>query len=169
LGDAIDRGHTAQWRRISAISPLTRCTPGGKAGEGNHAIWLLGHLSFIEGNLASAHVRRAEPGRALGAAFCARHQAEVDANKYPSFDEVLKTFRDLRARNLKLLDEIGDSGLDRVPKSPPPGFEQLMKTFGHTFLLITLHNMMHNGEIAGTPAAWLCSTPSCEWWQQDET
>ena len=141
-------GHTAQLAEDLRNSPLTRNTPGGKAGEGNHAIWLLGHLSFIEGNLASALFGEPNPVERWAPLFAPGTKPEVDANKYPSFDEVLKTFRDLRARNLKLLDEIGDSGLDRVPKSPPPGFEQLMKTFGHTFLLITLHNMMHNGEIA---------------------
>jgi len=141
-------GHTAQLAEDLRNSPLTRNTPGGKAGEGNHAIWLLGHLSFIEGNLASALFGEPNPVERWAPLFAPGTRPEVDANKYPSFDEVLKTFRDLRARNLKLLDEIGDSGLDRVPKSPPPGFEQLMKTFGHTFLLITLHNMMHNGEIA---------------------
>ena len=141
-------GHTAQLAEDLRNSPLTRNTPGGKAGEGNHAIWLLGHLSFIEGNLASALFGEPNPVERWAPLFAPGTRPEVDANKYPSFDEVLKTFRDLHARNVKLLDEIGESGLDRVPKSPPPGFEQLMKTFGHTFLLITLHNMMHNGEIA---------------------
>ena len=71
-----------------------------------------------------------------------------DASRYPSFDEVLATYRDLRQRNLKLLDELSDADLDRAPKDVPPGFEQLMKTFGETLLLITLHNMVHYGEIA---------------------
>jgi hypothetical protein len=49
---------------------------------------------------------------------------------------------------MKLLDEIGEAGLDRIPKKIPPGFENEMKTFGHTFMTIAMHNMMHVGQIA---------------------
>ena len=71
---------------------------------------------------------------------------KVEVSAY--FAQVVHAFRDSRKRNLTLLDEIGEAGLDRLPKDPPPGFEELMKTFGHTFLLITLDTMGHYGEIA---------------------
>jgi len=29
-----------------------------------------------------------------------------------------------------------------------PGFEEVMKTVGQTFLLVALHNMVHYGQIA---------------------
>jgi hypothetical protein len=61
---------------------------------------------------------------------------------------VLATYRRLRARNLKLLDDVGDSGLDRAPVAVPQGFEEVMKTVGQTLLLIALHNMVHYGQIA---------------------
>ena len=35
-----------------------------------------------------------------------------------------------------------------MPKKVPPGFEELMTTFGQTLLLLTLHNMVHYGQIA---------------------
>jgi uncharacterized damage-inducible protein DinB len=73
---------------------------------------------------------------------------KADAAAYPPFDEVLRTYRELRARNLKLLDQVGEAGLDRAPKHVPPGFEGVMQTFGQTLLLITLHNMVHYGQIA---------------------
>jgi hypothetical protein len=47
-----------------------------------------------------------------------------------------------------MLDQIGEAGLDRAPKNIPPGFEDPMKTIGQTFLLISLHNMVHYGQIA---------------------
>jgi hypothetical protein len=46
-----------------------------------------------------------------------------------------------------MLDEIGEEGLDRVPRQVPAGFENLMKTFGQTLLLLALHNMVHYGQI----------------------
>jgi hypothetical protein len=32
-------------------APLTFSTPGGKAGDGNHPLWILGHLCVIEGGI----------------------------------------------------------------------------------------------------------------------
>ena len=128
--------------------PLTCSTPGAKAGDGNHAIWLLGHLAFIEADIPRSLFGEPNRFEHWAPLFAPGTKPQADAKLYPSFDEVLSAYRDLRKRNLKLLDEIGEDGLDRKPKSPPPGFEELMKTFGHTFLLITLHNMVHYGEIA---------------------
>ena len=129
-------------------NPLTKNTPGGKAGDGNHAIWLLGHLAYIEGSIPRSLFGEPNPVEHWAPLFAAGTQPQADAKVYPSFDEVLTTYRNLRKTNLKRLDEIGEAGLDRVPKNPPPGFEGMMKTFGHTFLLIALHNMVHYGEIA---------------------
>ena len=128
--------------------PLTCSTPGGKAGDGNHAIWLLGHLAYIEGSIPRSLFGEPNKVEHWAPLFAAGTKPQADSEAYPSFDEVLSTYHNLRKSNLKLLDEIGEAGLDRIPKSPPPGFEDMMKTFGHTFLLITLHNMVHYGEAA---------------------
>ena len=63
-------------------------------------------------------------------------------------DEVLGTYRQLRDRNLKLLEEIGESGLDRPTEAPPKGLEQVFGTAGHTFLVIAIHQMNHRGQVA---------------------
>jgi hypothetical protein len=34
-----------------------------------------------------------------------------------------------------------------VPKQVTPGFEDVMTTFGQTLLLVSLHNMVHYGQI----------------------
>ena len=125
-------------------APLTQPTSRG----GNHALWILGHLCWIEGNLP--HVLFGEKNEVAHWAplFASGSQPRADAGAYPSFDELLGTYRRLRARNLKLLDDVGEAGLDRIPRQIPPGFEDAMKTFGQTFLLIALHNMVHYGQIA---------------------
>lgn len=71
-----------------------------------------------------------------------------DAAVYPPIDELIRTYRDLRARNLQILEQIGEAGLDRPTKSPPRGLEDLLNTFGRTFLLIAMHQMSHRGQIA---------------------
>lgn len=126
---------------------LTPSTPGAKGGDGNHTLWALGHLAYIEGVVPRMLFGEPNPVEHWAPLFATGTQPKPDAAAYPPFDEVLATFRDLRRRNLKLLDEIGDAGLDRAPKAPPPGFEDI-KTYGHTFLLVTLHQMAHYGQIA---------------------
>ena len=129
-------------------APLTPSTPGAKGGDGNHPLWSLGHLCVIEGAIPQILLGESNPVEHWMPLFGTGTQPKQDANRYPSFDVVLRTYRDLRAKNLKLLDQIGESGLDRAPKQVPPGFEDLMASFGRTFLAIALHNMVHYGEIA---------------------
>ena len=123
---------------------LTQPTSRG----GNHPLWVLGHLAYLEGAIPTVLLCEPNPVERWAALFAPGTQPKADAGAYPSFDEVLTTYRDMRARNLKVLDELGEGSLDRTPKQIPPGFEDAMKTFGHTFLLITLHNMVHYGQIA---------------------
>jgi hypothetical protein len=127
---------------------LTRPTPGAPGGDGNHALWSLGHICVIEAGIPSILFGEPHPLEHWWPLFGTGTQPSDDASIYPPFDEVLSTYHAMRARNLKLLDEIGEAGLDRVPANVPPGFETMMTTFGQTFLLITLHNMVHYGQIA---------------------
>ena len=132
--------------RDAALTQPTRGADG--RGAGNHPLWLLGHLAFLEGSIPQVLLGEPNPVAHWAPLFAAGTRPKADAGAYPPFDEVLAKYRALRARNLRLLDDVGDEGLDRVPKNVPPGFEDAMKTFGHTFLLIALHNMVHYGQVA---------------------
>ena len=44
-------GLTAKLVADMRNAPMTPSTPGGKAGDGNHPIWTLGHLCVIEGGI----------------------------------------------------------------------------------------------------------------------
>ena len=127
---------------------MTRATPGGRGGDGNHTLWLLGHLTYIEGNMQRILLGKDNPVEQWAPLFRTGTQSQDDPGVYPPFDEVLAKYGELRAANLKLLDEIGDAGLDRPPKWVPPGFEDAMTTAGHTLLLLCLHNMVHYGQVA---------------------
>lgn len=120
----------------------------GKGNGGNHAMWIIGHLAYIEGDIPKIILGESNPVEYWQPLFGIGSQPRTDASAYPKFDEVLRTYRDLRAKNLRLLDQIGESSLDRAPKAVPPGFENSMRTIGQTFLLITLHNMVHYGQVA---------------------
>ena len=123
---------------------LTQPTSRG----GNHPMWVIGHLAFFEGSMAHVLLGEPNPVEHWAPLFATGSTPSSDASVYPPFDEVLATFRRLRARNLKLLDEIGDTGLDRKPANVPGGFENVFLTFGHTLLVIALHQMVHYGQIA---------------------
>jgi DinB superfamily len=123
---------------------LTQPTSRG----GNHPLWVLGHLAVIEGMIPHTVFGEPNPVQHWWPLFGTGSQPTTDASAYPSFDEVLKTYRDLRAKNLARLEEIGEAGLEQAPKVIPPGFEEQMKTIGRTLHLIALHQMFHLGQVA---------------------
>ena len=125
-------------------APLTAPTPRG----GNHPLWVLGHITLVEGNLPHVILGEPNPVAHWAPLFAAGTEPKSDAAAYPSFDEVIRTYRDLRARNLQLLEQLGEAGLDRPTKSPPRGLEDALSTVGKTFLVIAMHHMNHRGQLA---------------------
>src|SRR5437773_11943126 len=88
-------------------APLTQPTPRG----GNHPLWVLGHLTFIEGGVPHVLLGEPNPVERWAPLFAAGTEPKADASVYPAFDEVLRTYRDLRARNLQILEKLGEDGL----------------------------------------------------------
>ena len=140
----LTEGHSAKLVADMGDAPLTQPSPG----RGNHTLWAMGHITFIEGVLVQVVTGETNPVAHWAPLFAAGTTPTTDAGAYPRFDEVVATFRKLRTANLKRLDEIGDAGLDQRPAWTPPGFGELMQTLGHAFLLVSLHQMMHHGQIA---------------------
>jgi hypothetical protein len=130
-------------------SPLTRTT----SRVGNHPLWILGHLAVVEGGIPQILFGEPNPVEHWWPLFGMGSTPSDDAGAYPTFDEVLTTYRDLRAKNLARLEEIGEAGLDPAPKAVPPGFENEMRTVGQTLLVMSLHQMFHLGQVADTRRA----------------
>jgi hypothetical protein len=118
------------------------------ARSGNHALWTLGHLAVVEGDVARVLFGEPNPVERWRPLFGQGSKPTADASAYPSYDEVLATYRDLRAKNLARLDAIGEEGLDRPSAMVPPDFEEEMKTVGHSLLVFALHQMSHVGQLA---------------------
>jgi uncharacterized damage-inducible protein DinB len=125
-------------------APLTQPTPRG----GNHPLWVLGHLTFIEAGLPRILFGEPHPLERWAPIFAPGIEPSMDPSAYPPFDEVLKAYHTARARNLQILEQLGDAGLDQPTKSPPAGLEQAMRTAGETFLLMAMHQMNHRGQVA---------------------
>jgi hypothetical protein len=123
--------------------PMTQPTSAG----GNHPIWVLGHLAYVEGAVANIVFGVPNPVEHWKPLFDTGSQPTTNAADYPSFDELLTTFRELRAKNLKRLADVGEAGLDAVPKNVPDIFKDVMTSVGKTYLLIALHQNVHYGEV----------------------
>jgi hypothetical protein len=123
---------------------LTQPTPRG----GNHPYWVLGHITLIEGNVPAVILGEPNPVARWAPLFAPGTEPKPDGAGYPPFEELLRTYRDLRARNLQLLEQLGEAGLDRPTKSPPKGLENVLGRAGDAFLLIALHQMNHRGQLA---------------------
>ncbi|MDP9172910.1 MAG: DinB family protein [Planctomycetota bacterium] len=124
-------------------APLTQPTARG----GNHPLWVMGHMAHTEGELAHVITGEPNPVAEWKDLFGAGSQPTADAKNYPSIDEVLNKYRELRALNLKMLDKIGDDGLDQSPRAVPKGMEHIFPTIGKAYLAIAMHQMSHAGQV----------------------
>lgn len=125
-------------------APLTQPTSRG----GNHPLWVLGHITLIEGNIPHVIFGAPHPVARWAPLFAPGTEPQADASVYPSFEEILRTYRDLRARNMRILEELGDAGLDRKTAAPPKGMEHVLGTAGSAFLVVAMHQMHHRGQLA---------------------
>ncbi len=121
--------------------------PPGSFG-GNHAMWILGHVTVAEGRLHKILFGSPNPVEHWKPLFDWGSEPTTDPSAYPSFDEVLQTYRRLRRKTLAFLDEIGDEGLDQPTKVAPPGLESAFATVGKAIMTIAMHQTFHNGEAA---------------------
>ena len=71
----------------------------------------------------------------------------ADAGAYPPFAAVREKYLELRERNLKLLESLSEADLDKPTKAPPKGREQEFATFGRSFLVLALHQMLHRSHV----------------------
>ena len=115
---------------------------------GNHAMWILGHVTVAEGRLHKILFGSPNPAEHWKPLFDWGSEPKADPSAYPPFDEVLQTYRRLRAKTLAFLDEIGEQGLDQPTKIAPPGLEAAFATVGTAVMTVAMHQTFHSGEAA---------------------
>src|SRR4051812_7540638 len=99
---------------------LTFPTPNG----GCHPLWVLGHLTLIEGTIPAILFGEKNPVAEWQQYFGENSEATNDAAAYPSFAEIRAKYSELREHNLKLLDSFSEAKLDNAVKAPPKGRER---------------------------------------------
>ena len=124
-------------------------TPHG----GCHPLWVLGHLTVVEGMIPAVLFGDKNPAAEWRQFFGENSEPVANAKEYPQFAEVREKYRQLREQNLKLLDSLSEADLDKPTKAPPKGREQEFATFGQSFLALALHQSMHRGNVTDSRRA----------------
>ena len=85
-------------------------TPNG----GCHPLWVLGHLTLVEGMIPAAFFAEKNPAAEWQQYFGENSEPVADPSAYPPFAEVREKYRQLREQNLKLLESLSDLRLRTV-------------------------------------------------------
>ena len=135
----------AMFRSLEQIDdiPLTFPTDEG----GCHPLWVLGHLTFVEGLAYQMLAGGENPAAEWAGLFAPETIPTGDAAKYPSLEKVRAKYRQLRQMNLQFLDSLSDADLDRTTSWQPKGVEEHFATYGKALLTLALHQMAHRGHI----------------------
>jgi hypothetical protein len=147
--EAIKFALTASNRAVLSViddmsdAPTTFPTPNG----GCHPLWVLGHLTMVEGMIPVVLFGDKNPVAEWQKYFGEGSEPIDNAGAYPPFAEVREKYLELRERNLKLLESLTEEDLDKPAKAPPKGREQEFSTFGRCFLVLALHQMMHRSHV----------------------
>lgn len=125
-------------------APLTQPTSSG----GNHPLWVLGHLARAESDLLDGFIL-GKPNRFpdLESAFGMGSTPTTDASQYPSMDELMGKFEEVRAASLAHLDTLSEADLDK-PSHAPEEFGAFFGTVGACYAAMTTHVSFHAGQVA---------------------
>jgi hypothetical protein len=125
-------------------TPLTQPTSSG----GNHPLWVLGHIVVAEAGIFDGFIlgersRFAELNKLFGAGT----QPTTNADDYPSMDELLGNFEEIRAAILSYVDTLTEEDLEK-PSHAPEKFGPKFATIGACLIALTLHPVFHAGQVA---------------------
>lgn len=126
-------------------APLTYPTSKG----GNHPLWVLGHITYSEACIIDEIMLGEEhPFPEWKEIFDIGSEPIDDPSHYPAFDEVLHRFEEVRNRTLTILETLTDDDLEQESKGCPEEYQDMFGTYGKCFVQLTLHPMMHHGQVA---------------------
>jgi hypothetical protein len=126
-----------------SAAPTTFPTPNG----GCHPLWVLGHLALIEGSIPAIVFGEQNPAAKWAEYFGEGSEPVDDVGGYPPLAEVRDMYVRLREKNLALLDSLSEADLDRATVAPPKGREREFATYGSSFLVLALHQMLHRSHV----------------------
>jgi len=114
---------------------------------GCHPLWVLDHLTVIEGAIPEVLFGETNPLEQWQQYFGNGTEPIADTSKYPPLSEVREKYIQLRERNLKLLESLSEEDLDKPTSTQPKGLEREFATYGQTFMTLALHQMSHRSHL----------------------
>ncbi len=124
-------------------APLTQPTSKG----GNHPLWVLGHIVRSESDLLDGFIL-GKPNRFPELENCSMGIAPTtNADDYPSMDELLGKFEQIRSATLAHLDTLSDDDLDQKSHASEE-FGPPFATVGACFAAMATHMAFHTGQVA---------------------
>jgi len=147
--DAIKFALTVSDRAVLSVvdemsdAATTFPTPNG----GCHPLWVLGHLTLVEGMIPAILFGEKNRAAEWQQFFGENSKPVAEASAYPPFTEVREKYLQLREHNLKLLESLSEVDLDQPTKAPPKGREWEFATYGQSFLVLALHQTMHRSNV----------------------
>ena len=125
-------------------SPLTQPTPRG----GNHPLWVLGHITFSESTLLDSFILgKSNRFPEWEGVFSMGSTPSTDASQYPSYDELMGKFEEMRSATLAHLDTLSDADLEK-PSQAPEEFGPGFGTVAGCFAAMSTHVGFHAGQVA---------------------
>jgi hypothetical protein len=97
--------------------PLQRPTARG----GNHPLWIVGHIAFVEGAIRTVITGEPNPVGGWESRFGMGSTPAEGAEGMPSMEDVLARAHALRAENMALLERIGEGGVGAGSGEHPAG------------------------------------------------
>jgi len=114
---------------------------------GCHPLWVLGHLTVIEGDIPDILFGETNPVERWQQYFANGTEPVADADTYPSLSEIREKYLQLRERNLKLLESLSEEELDGPTRTQPKGLESEFATYGKSFMTLALHQISHRSHL----------------------
>lgn len=125
--------------------PLTFPTSKG----GNHPLWILGHQTVAEAKIVNEIMLGGQnPLAHWLTLFGPGTKAIGNADVYPSYDEVMQQFQEVRSHTFSVLNTLTEAELDQPSKNCPPEYQPFVGTYGQCFRQIAAHFSYHAGQVA---------------------
>ena len=117
---------------------------------GNHAIWILGHLAYME----SVMIHQLIQGKQTCTlshhkeTFDAEGDPSTDASDYPNFDQLIEDYNSARNETEAYIDSITQDDLQKPALGCPEEWKPYFGTVAQCLDFIAHHPSLHFGQLA---------------------
>jgi len=124
------------------------CTVFPTPKGGPHTLWVLGHLAYIEALVVHGFMLGEPNPLSEWEQIFDGADVSGDITRYPPFDQVLATCREVRESTVALVDSLSEEALDQASANAPAGSESTFGTYRLCLQYVADHWYMHRGHLA---------------------